>query len=270
MARCSSAATDARVDAAGQAADDLGVADLRADGLDGVVDDVDHRPQRRDARDVVQEASDDVLAVLGVRDLRVELRRVELALVVLHRGDTGGGRTRGDRESRRRGAHGVAVAHPDLRGLGQAVEQRAARLGHGELGESVLADVGLGNVAAQVQRHLLDAVAETQDGDAQLEDGRIHVRRALGVHARRTAREDHRRRRAARDLLGRDVERHDLRVDPGLADATRDELRVLRPEVEDEDRRLCVVLELRHASGPSRRPGSSAASCPRSGATGRP
>ena len=116
----------ARVDAAGQAADDLGVADLLADRLDGVVDDVDHRPQRRDAREVVQEAADDVLTVLGVRDLGVELRRVELALVVLHRRDAGGGGARGDREARGRGAHAVAVAHPDLRGLGQPVEQRAA------------------------------------------------------------------------------------------------------------------------------------------------
>ena len=99
---------------------------------------------------------------------------------------------------------------------------------------------------------------------------RVHVRGALGVDARRTAGEDERRRRAARDLLGGDVERHDLRVDPRLADAARDELRVLRPEVEDEDGGLCVVLALRHASGPSRRPGSSAASCPRSGATARP
>ena len=78
---------DAGVDAAGQPADDLGVADLRADRLDGVVDDVDHRPERRDAREVVQEVPDDVLAVLGVRDLGVELGRVELAVVVLHRGD---------------------------------------------------------------------------------------------------------------------------------------------------------------------------------------
>ena len=61
------------------------------------------------------------------------------------------------------------------------------------------------------------------------------------------------------------------RVDAGLAHATRDELRVLRAEVEDEDGRLAVVLAgARHASGPSRRPASSAGSCPRSGATGRP
>ncbi len=105
---------DARVDAAGQAADDAGVADLRADRLDRVVDDVDHRPQRRDLRDVVQERADDLLAVLGVRDLRVELRRVQAALRVLHRGDRGGAGARGDDEAFGRGAHGVAVAHPDL------------------------------------------------------------------------------------------------------------------------------------------------------------
>ncbi len=200
----------------------------------------------------------------------MELGRVELAVVVLHRSDAGRGGTRGHRESRRRRADGVAVAHPDLRGLGQPVEQRARRLGDRELGKAVLADVGLGDLPAEVQRHLLDAVAEAQDRDAELEHGRVHVRRALGVHARGTSGEDERRGCTARDLLGGDVERHDLRVDPRLADAARDELRVLRPEVEDEDRRLCVVLELSHPSGPSRRPGSSGASCPRSAATAPP
>jgi hypothetical protein len=46
---------------------------------DGLLDDVEHRPHRRDAGDVVQEALDDLLAELGVRDLGVELRRVQLA-----------------------------------------------------------------------------------------------------------------------------------------------------------------------------------------------
>ncbi len=71
---------------------------------------------------------------------------------------------------------------------------------------------------------------------------RIHVRRALGVHRSRTAREDERSRLAARDLLGGDVERHDLGVDAGLAHAACDQLRVLRAEVEDEDGGLAVVL----------------------------
>ena len=239
---------DRGVDAAGQAADDLRVADLRADALDGLVDDVDHRPRRRDAGDVVEEVPDDVLAVLRVRDLGVELRRVEPALRVLHRGDRSGAGARGDGEALGHGADAVAVAHPDLAGLGQAFEQSAARFRDRELGEPVLADVGLGDLAAEMQRHLLDAVAEAQDRDAELEDSGVHVRRALGVHARRAAGEDDRRGCAARDLLGGDVERHDLRVDAGLADATRDELRVLRAEVEDEDGRLAVeLLGRRHA-----------------------
>jgi hypothetical protein len=36
-------------------------------------------------------------------------------------------------------------------------------------------------------------------------------------------------------LLGRDAVPHELRVDPALAYATRDQLRVLTAEVEDED-----------------------------------
>jgi hypothetical protein len=61
------------VDAAGQAADDLLVADDGADRRDLVLDDVVGRPGRRDAGDVVEEPGEHRLAVRGVRDLRVEL-----------------------------------------------------------------------------------------------------------------------------------------------------------------------------------------------------
>jgi hypothetical protein len=74
------------------------------------------------------------------------------------------------------------------------------------------------------------------------EDRRVHMRRALGVDARRPSREDERGRGAALDLLGGDVVRHDLRVDARLAHAARDELRVLRPEVENEYGGLLLVV----------------------------
>ena len=58
---------DRGVDAAGQAADRLpAVADLVADRLDLLLDDVDHRPGRAAAGDLVQEVLEHLLAVLGV------------------------------------------------------------------------------------------------------------------------------------------------------------------------------------------------------------
>ncbi len=81
---------DAGVDAAGEPADHAIGAHQLTDVLDALVDDVDHRPQRRNLSDIVQERPDDVLAVLGVNDLGMELRCVELAFGVFHRRDGSG------------------------------------------------------------------------------------------------------------------------------------------------------------------------------------
>ena len=61
-----------------------------------------------------------------------------------------------------------------------------------------------------------------------------HLRRAVGVHARRPAGEDQPLRGQLANALGRDVVPHDLAVDVLLAHAAGDELGVLRAEVEHE------------------------------------
>jgi len=73
---------DGRVDAAGEAADDAGVADLGTDALDLLGDDVAAVPVGGDARRAVQEVLEHALAVLGVLDLGVPLHAVEFALIV--------------------------------------------------------------------------------------------------------------------------------------------------------------------------------------------
>ena len=95
---------DGGVDAAGQAADDVLVADLRADQRDLLVDDVGHRPVRLDAGDVVEEVLEHGLALLAVQHLGVELHAGEAARDVLERGDrgaVGGGEHREARRARR-------------------------------------------------------------------------------------------------------------------------------------------------------------------------
>ena len=76
-------------------------------------------------------------------------------------------------------------------------------------------------------------------GHAQLEELGADPRRVRVVARRRAAREDDPARRQLADLLERQVERVDLGVDVLLAHAARDELRVLRAEVEDEDQVAC-------------------------------
>ena len=63
------------------------VADLGADRRDLVFDDRGVRPRRGDARDVVQEVRQQLLAALGVRDLGVELHGVQAPRDVLHHRD---------------------------------------------------------------------------------------------------------------------------------------------------------------------------------------
>ena len=102
-----------------------GVADLRADPLDLLVDHRGRRPALLAAGDVAQEALEDLRAVRGVDDLGVELDPVEPALGALEGGDRRAGARREGREAGRRLEDRVAVAHPALL-LGRAA-RRAAR-----------------------------------------------------------------------------------------------------------------------------------------------
>ena len=86
------------------------------------------------------------------------------------------------------------------------------------------------------------AVADAQDGDAEVVDGGVERRRALDVHAGRAAAEDDRRRRPLGHLGGRDAVRHDLGVHVQLTHPTCDQLGVLRSEVHHQHR----VRTLRH------------------------
>ncbi len=68
-----------------------------------------------------------------------------------------------------------------------------------------------------------------------LEDALVGLRRALGVDAGRAAGEDDARGAQTFQHAGRGVEADDFRVDVQLPHAPRDDLRVLRAEIEDED-----------------------------------
>ena len=91
------------------------------------------------------------------------------------------------------------------------------------------------DAASEVARHQLHPVTDAEHGHAQAEDPRIGLRRTLRVDRGRPAREDERERppRGDRRRGGRVMD--ELRVDAALADAPRDQLRVLAAEVDDED-----------------------------------
>ncbi len=225
-----------RVDAARQPADDPLGADLRTDALDLLLDHGGGRPRRRRAHDVVEEVLQDLLPVRRVHHLGVELHRVQPASGVLEPGHRGRRRAGGDVRARRRRDDRVVVAHPhDVFGRQVAEEHR---LPGGDLGLAVLGDVVRLDLAAEMLRHQLHAVADAERRHAELEHSGVDVRCAVGVHRCRPAGEDQRRRIASRHLAGREPVRDELRVDARLSDATRDELAVLAAEVEHEHRPL--------------------------------
>ena len=124
---------------------------------------------------------------------------------------------------------------------------------HRLLGRQVLEELGLARLelglpelrrarpldrAAEVAGHQLHAVADAERRDPELEDPRVDLRGAVRVHRRRPAGEDERGRVAPRDLGRGQPMPDELREDPGLAHAARDQLAVLAAEVDDQDRTL--------------------------------
>ena len=104
-----------------------------------------------------------------------------------------------------------------------------------ELGAAELADLRALDLAAQLERDELHAVTDAQHRDVELEQLGIQARRAVGVHRRGPAGEDEALGLAPPDLLRADVVRQQLAEHAALADAARDQLRVLAAVVEDDD-----------------------------------
>ena len=212
-------------------------ADLRADASDGLLHVVAHDPVGARAADLAHETVQDVRAALRVGHFRVKLEPVEPARGVGHARD-GARAGRGDRgEAGGQRGDLVAMAHPDLHPGGpiaQVAQQRRAGRGL-DIGMAELARRPGLDAAAELVRHQLHAVADAEHGQAELEERGIARGGARFVDAGRAAGEDEALRRARRELRRGQVAAQDLTVHVQLADTPRDQLRVLRSEVEDCD-----------------------------------
>ena len=92
------------------------------------------------------------------------------------------------------------------------------------------------DLAAEHLGHQLHAVTDAEHRHVEVEDRRVALRRAGIRHAARSAGENQPDRAFRAERVERRVERHDLGVHRQLAQTTRDELRVLRAEIENENR----------------------------------
>ena len=150
--------------------------------------------------------------------------------------------------ARRRG-HLVAVAHPHVEVLALAhLPERSDRLEDLESRVAILAVGCPVDGAAQQLGHELQPVADAQHRHTQLEHGAVDERRAGLLDAERAPGEDDPARSKGADLLHRHRARVDFAVHVQLANAARDQLRVLRTEIEDEDLLGMQVGQVRPSS----------------------
>jgi hypothetical protein len=204
-------------------------------------------------RGVIQEPLEYVEPARGVRDLGVELHAVQAALGSLEAGDRGGRGGRGHGEAGRRGGDRVPVRHPDLLRRRQVGEQHAG-VDHAQPGAAVLGNLGAFHPATEGGGHRLVAVADAQRRYAGLEQADRHRRRPRRVDRLRAAGKDDGLGPARQHLLDRHGVRHDLAVDVALPHPPRDQLGVLRAEVDDEDG-VESVWETGHSAAFTRRAG---------------
>ena len=240
------------VHAAGDAADDLAVADLGLDALEHLRlerVDVELGELRAAFR---EEVPQDGGSFVRMRDLRVKLDAPAAIRPLQSHRD--GVFIRGD-DFRRIGEirAGVAVAHPDL-GFVRDAAKEVLVVGDDEFGRAILAsDAGL-HGAAVLDVEELHAVAHAEHRDAEgHEFGVIDIGRVFFGRAARTARKDN----GTGGLQIRQLRRRiQVRGKAELAHAADDELGILGAVIEDGDflGRHGEGASLYESSGPAQAP----------------
>ena len=199
-------------------------------------------PERFTAAHSAHEAFEDRTALDGVRDLWMKLHTVEMPRLIRHGGER---RVRGARNRHKTGrqaVHAIAVAHPHIEDrpacgvdvILEAVEQCRA-FGRRDLRETEFAMRGRAHATTELLGHGLHAIADAEHRDAQREHCGWR-RGRLGVgHRFRTTREDDAVRAEGANRCLAHVPRVELAIHADFAHAARDELGVLRAEIEDQD-----------------------------------
>ena len=113
--------------------------------------------------------------------------------------------------------------------------RKDARLGDRRRRSPKLAQAGLRYRSAEGAGHELKPVTDAHDGEPRLEESRVDVGRALLVHGGRAPAQDDGRGISGEHVGRAHRVRNDLGVDVRLSHAARDQLGILRPEVDDED-----------------------------------
>ena len=172
----------------------------------------------------------------------MELHGVELARLVGHAGDGGGGVAGDDLEAGRQLGDLVAMAHPDIQQavtfVVHAVLNVAEQRGMPMCSNFRIAELAVEcilNLAAQLSRHGLHAVTDAQYGYSQFKHGLRGLGGFILINGIRTAGKNNAGRFEVADELVVHVPGVQFAVNVGLAHAAGNQLGVLGTEVENED-----------------------------------
>jgi len=233
---------DRGIHATGQAQQHLVIAYLLTDLLEALVDDIARGPQCLATTDVDNKTPQDTPALAGMGDFGVKLHAVETARIVGHarnRCRVGAGH---QRKALGQIDDTITVAHPDIQqavaflaGVVFDIGQQARVAAGPHLRVAIFVVVGILHPAAQLRRHGLHTVADTQHRYAQFEHQGGSDRRAAAGDTFRTAGEDHAVRVKHPHVVVAHIPGMDFAVDADLSHPAGDQLGVLRTEVQDQD-----------------------------------
>ena len=222
--------------AAGKAQNDLFIPDALSQGLDGILNKGVHLPIAPAQAHIVEEVPQHLVAELAVGDFRVVLHGVNALCLVFHGGHRaviGAGR---DFKALGQLLNAVCMAHPD-NALGRHVlEQLGAGFFQIQADFAVLRGLCGDNGAAGHPCGELAAVANAQNGNAQLQNLRVIVGRGHIIDAIGAAGEDNALIAPVLDFLGGDrIVLFDLRIDVEIPDSAGDQLVILAAEVQNQN-----------------------------------
>src|ERR1700730_12927804 len=115
--------------------------------------------------DVIDKVLQNLFSARCVRDLRMKLEPVEFALRIFDRRKVGAFRARGRAKTFRQRGHFIAMAIPDVELRTQAIEKFGA-IGNVQHARAVLAPPAENDLAAEMMRHLHEAVTNPEDRNA--------------------------------------------------------------------------------------------------------
>jgi len=184
---------------------------------------------------VVNEVADNLRAARGVRHFGMELEAEKFLRAVFDGGVVRVFRGGDGFEAGGKPGELVAVGIPNLQLCRQGNEERGGRVLHLQATLAVFALAPRLDLAAQILGQQLDAVADPEHRDTEVEDRAVRLGRLWGINAGGAAGEQEPAGPEGGNFGCRGVIPEDHAIDVALANAPGDDLCVLRTEIQNDD-----------------------------------